>query len=101
VFAGGVARALSAENLGEFHMMKDFSDEQRYDRWEEQRLNRQHRETDYSGRVLAKPTRKRPPAPKGPDKIMKSAFDNEEQYELTALSEQFVHYAMMELPPKA
>jgi hypothetical protein len=31
---------------------------------------------------------------------MKSAFDNEEQYELTALGEQFVHYAMTEVPPK-
>jgi hypothetical protein len=31
---------------------------------------------------------------------MKSAFDEEEQYELTALGEQFVHYAMTDLPPK-
>jgi hypothetical protein len=31
---------------------------------------------------------------------MKSAFDNEEQYELTQLGQQFVHYAMTELPPK-
>jgi hypothetical protein len=31
---------------------------------------------------------------------MKSAFDNEEQYELTALGQQFVHYAMTDVPPK-
>jgi hypothetical protein len=31
---------------------------------------------------------------------MKSAFDDEEQYELTALGEQFVHYAMTDVPPK-
>jgi hypothetical protein len=31
---------------------------------------------------------------------MKSAFDEEEQYELTDLGEQFVHYAMTNLPPK-
>jgi len=31
---------------------------------------------------------------------MKSAFDDGEQYELTALGEQFVHYAMTDLPPK-
>ena len=28
---------------------------------------------------------------------MKSAFDNEDQYELTGLGQQFVHYAMNEL----
>jgi hypothetical protein len=32
--------------------------------------------------------------------MIKSAFDDEEQYELTALGEQFVHYAMTSLPPK-
>ena len=29
---------------------------------------------------------------------MKSAFDREEQYELTELGQQFVHYAMTDLP---
>jgi hypothetical protein len=59
---------------------------------------RQHRETDYAGNFLAKP--KGPPAPKGATKVMKSAFDDAEAYELTALGEQFVHYAMTNLPPK-
>jgi hypothetical protein len=59
---------------------------------------RQHRETDYSGNFLAK--RRAPPAPKGTTKVMKSAFDDSEQYELTELGEQFVHYAMTNLPPK-
>jgi hypothetical protein len=59
---------------------------------------RQHRETDYVGNFLAK--RRAPPVPKGTVKTMKSAFDEEEQYELTALGEQFVHYAMTNLPPK-
>jgi hypothetical protein len=59
---------------------------------------RQHRETDYAGNFLAK--RKAPPAPKGTTKVMKSAFDDTESYELTALGEQFVHYAMTDLPPK-
>jgi hypothetical protein len=59
---------------------------------------RQHRETDYAGNFLAK--RRAPPAPKGAIKNMKSAFDDEERYELTALGEQFVHYAMTNLPPK-
>ena len=61
-------------------------------------LIRQHRETDYEGNFLAK--RKAPPGPKGTTKVMKSAFDDSEAYELTALGEQFVHYAMTNLPPK-
>jgi hypothetical protein len=62
------------------------------------RIVRQHRETDYDGNFLAK--RRGPPAPKGSTKVMKSAFDDEEQYELTDLGQQFVHYAMTDLPPK-
>jgi hypothetical protein len=61
---------------------------------------RQHRETDYGGNFLARSSRRGPTAPKGTTKVMKSAFDDEEQYELTALGEQFVHYAMTDLPPK-
>jgi hypothetical protein len=61
-------------------------------------IARQHRETDYSGQFLAK--RKAQPAPKGSVKVMKSAFDEEEQYELTALGDQFIHYAMTDLPLK-
>lgn len=60
---------------------------------------RQHRETDYMGRFIAKPTQRRE-RNDGDARPMKSAFDNEEQYELTALGEQFVHYAMSELPLK-
>jgi hypothetical protein len=62
---------------------------------------RQHRETDYAGNFLAKPSGRRgPPTPKGVTRVMKSSFDAEEQYELTALGQQFVHYAMTDLPPK-
>jgi len=61
---------------------------------------RQHRETDYQGNFLAKPTRRGPPIQKGTPRTMKSAFDDGEQYELTALGEQFVHYAMTDVPPK-
>jgi hypothetical protein len=64
------------------------------------RIVRQHRETDYAGNFIAKPTRKGPPLPKGAPRTMKSAFDDEEQYELTALGDQFVHYAMTDVPPK-
>ena len=61
---------------------------------------RQHRETDHQGNFLAKPTRKGQLIPKGMPRTMKSAFDDGEQYELTALGEQFVHYAMTDVPPK-
>ncbi len=58
---------------------------------------RQHRETDYHGNFIKKhDTGSRG---SGSDR-MKSAFDDEEQYELTQLGQQFVHYAMTDLPPK-
>ena len=59
---------------------------------------RQHRETDYYGNFIAKPTKRRPKGsvPKPPV----SAFDEEEGYDLTELGKQFVHYAMSELPLK-
>jgi hypothetical protein len=59
---------------------------------------RQHRETDYYGNFVKK-------APKRTGKgyassTMKSAFDEEELYELTELGQQFVHYAMTEIPTR-
>jgi hypothetical protein len=59
---------------------------------------RQHRETDYAGNFLAKPTARRSSG-SGP-KPMVSAFDTNEPYELTELGQRFVHYAMTDLPPK-
>jgi hypothetical protein len=64
------------------------------------RIVRQHRETDYAGNFIAKQQRKGPTLPKGMQRTMKSAFDDDEEYELTALGRQFVHYAMTDLPPK-
>ena len=61
---------------------------------------RQHRETDYQGNYLAKtPSRTRVTRQIGP-RPMKSAFDDMEQYELTKLGQQFIHYAMTDLPLK-
>jgi hypothetical protein len=58
------------------------------------------RETDYAGRFLKKaPVRPRT-ASFSADKVAKSAFDDGEAYELTELGEQFVHYAMTDLPPR-
>jgi len=59
---------------------------------------RQFRETDYYGNFIKKPPQKRS---KGSgSRAMKSAFDDEEEYELTALGRQFIHYAMTDLPVK-
>jgi len=55
---------------------------------------RQHRETDYYGNFLAKPTGKKVSG----TQTLKSAFDEEDLYELTELGQQFVHYAMTDLP---
>jgi len=59
---------------------------------------RQHREVDHFGNFIHKPTVKRT---KGSGKKPPvSAFDESEGYDLTSLGQQFVHYAMSELPPK-
>jgi hypothetical protein len=62
-------------------------------------LIRQHRETTYGRDFVAKRSPTKTPTAKGQTKIMKSAFDEGGQYELTALGEQFVHYAMTDVPP--
>lgn len=59
---------------------------------------RQHRETDYHGNFIAKQAGKRNSG--GNSNVLKSAFDEEELYELTELGRQFVHYAMTELTPR-
>ncbi len=59
---------------------------------------RQHRETDYAGNFIKKSTSG---SRRGEGSTqMKSAFDDEEEYELTELGKQFVHYAMNELAPR-
>jgi hypothetical protein len=60
---------------------------------------RQHREKAYNGTFLKKQVSKRSSAYTA-SKEMTSAFDRNESYELTSLGEQFVHYAMTDLPPK-
>ena len=57
---------------------------------------RQHRETDRFGNFMPKTPQRRPKG-SGP-KPPVSAFDENEGYDLTALGQQFVHYAMTDLP---
>lgn len=59
---------------------------------------RQHRQKDYSGNFLKKPVQRSRPG--AASKVHKSAFDDEDSYELTALGIQFVHYAMTDVPIK-
>ena len=61
---------------------------------------RQHRETDYHGNFIAKAPAKRASGGSGGGKILVSAFDDDDQYELTELGQQFVHYAMTDLPTR-
>ena len=62
------------------------------------RVIRQHRETDAFGHFKRKdPTRRRTVARTG---HLKSAFDDQEPYELTELGRQFVHYTMEEAVPR-
>jgi len=61
---------------------------------------RQHREKDAYGNFYGKtPQRKSSSSSSGP-KRLESAFDEEDAYELSELGQQFVHYAMTDLPLK-
>lgn len=59
---------------------------------------RQHREVDYAGNFI--PKQRQQSAVRGTRRQYKSAFDDEEQYELTDLGSQFVSYTMNEVVPK-
>jgi hypothetical protein len=58
---------------------------------------RQHRERDCHGNWIKKT---RPPRRGQSSQTMKSAFDEEEEYELTELGTQFVRYTMDEVMPR-
>lgn len=55
------------------------------------RIIRQHREANYAGQFMKKPRNS------SRSDVMKSAFDDEESYELTELGKQFVHYVFSEI----
>ena len=58
---------------------------------------RQHRETDYAGNFLKISPRA---ARRNTSHTMKSAFDDEKEYELTELGNQFVRYTMENVMPR-
>lgn len=57
---------------------------------------RQHRQTDYYGNFV----KQRKPKTSSSSGTFKSAFDDEEEYVLTELGKQFVHYTMNEVVTK-
>lgn len=59
---------------------------------------RQHRQTDAYGNFIKASTKCQRRSTGS--STMKPAFDDEEQYVLTDLGRQFIHYAMTEIPPK-
>jgi len=97
----GITRAQIWEKIGKGSVREDSADADLYKLLIRDLSTggviRQHRETDYYGNFVKKESRAR--NSEGSDK-MKSAFDNIEQYEVTQLGRQFVHYAMTELPLK-
>jgi hypothetical protein len=58
---------------------------------------RQNRDKDYAGNFLRKPAQRRRKGSPVPT-TMESAFEDTKGYELTELGQQFVHYAMTDLP---
>lgn len=61
---------------------------------------RQHREKDAYGNFYGKTPQKRSVSQRTGPKQMESAFDEEDLYELSELGQQFVHYAMTDIPLK-
>lgn len=99
--SGGVSRGEIWQKIGRQNVREDSADADLYKLLFRDLstggIIRQHREKTWDGRFLRDMPKKQP---KGyvPSKETKSAFDLEEKYELTDLGQQFVHYAMTDLP---
>lgn len=99
--SGGITRGAIWRKIGKGRVREDSADADLYKLLFRDLSTggviRQHRETDYRGNFIAKPAAKRTGGSTGGPKTLASAFDDEDQYELTELGQQFVHYAMTEL----
>ncbi len=102
--SGGITRGAIWRKIGKGNVREDSADADLYKLMFRDLSTggviRQHRETDYHGNFIAKPTSKRSGNSSSRSKTLTSAFDEEDQYELTELGQQFVHYAMTELTPR-
>lgn len=96
----GISRGGVWNKLGRVHVEEDSADADLFKLFFRDLstggIIRQIKEVDYYGNPIRKPRAAKGSGPKAPT----SAFDDEDQYELTALGKQFVHYAMSDLPPK-
>ena len=97
--SNGISRGAIWRNIGKGRVREDSADADLYKLLFRDLSTggviRQHRETDYNGNFVAKPAAKRVAG--SSSKVLTSAFDEEDLYELTELGQQFVHYAMTEL----
>ena len=97
----GTTRASIWNRLGKGHVREDSADADLFKvlirDLSTGAVIRQHRETDYAGNFVPK---QRSKSRSSASRALKSAFDDSEQYELTALGRQFVHYAMTETSVK-
>lgn len=101
--SGGISRGEIWEKIGKGQVREDSADADLYrlliDELSQGRIIRQHRMKLPDGTFLKSVPQKRG---KGyiPSREMTSAFDREKKYELTSLGDQFVHYAMTDIPLK-
>jgi hypothetical protein len=99
----GVTRARIWEKVGKEEVREDSSDADLFKLLIRDlstgSIIRQHREKDYAGNFLRKQAQRRGKGVAA-STTMKSAFDDTEGYELTELGQQFVHYAMTDLPAR-
>lgn len=102
--SGGISRGAIWRKIGKGRVREDSADADLYKLLFRDLSTggviRQHRETDYHGNFVAKQAAKRTGGTTRGPKTLASAFDDEDQYELTELGQQFVHYAMTELTPR-
>lgn len=102
--SGGITRGAIWKKIGKGRVREDSADADLYKLLFRDLSTggviRQHRETDYYGNFIAKPVAKRASGSSAGNKTLVSAFDEEDQYVLTELGQQFVHYAMTDLPPR-
>lgn len=96
----GVTRARIWEKIGKEEVREDFAEADLFKLLIRDlstgSIIRQNREKDYAGNFLRVPAQRRRKQPAS--NIVKSAFEDTKGYELTELGQQFVHYAMSDLP---
>jgi hypothetical protein len=101
--SGGISRGEVWEKIGKKVVREDSADADLYKLLFRDLstggIIRQHKEKTLDGRFLKETPQKRPRGYTA-SRETKSAFDKEEKYELTDLGQQFVHYAMTDLPLK-